>query len=105
MQRNRFYNGIVSEIKLYMYNCVYQDFSLSIYTTNVLLRDYYSLLCSVLECFHVWLYSSSVPVDFLRPKFRVAHTKDDIIRILMHKYTHTNMYIIKKIISRRFILC
>ena len=26
----------------------------------------------------------SVPVDFLRPKFRVAHTKDDVISILMH---------------------
>ena len=47
----------------------------------------------------------SVPVDFLRPKFRVAHTKDDVISILMHKYTYTNMYIIKKIISCRFILC
>ena len=45
----------------------------------------------------------SVPVDFLCPKFRVAHTKDD--GILMHKYTYTNMYIIKKIISCRFILC
>ena len=47
----------------------------------------------------------SVPVDFLRPKFRVAHTKDDVISILMHKYTYTNMYIIKKIISCIFILC
>ena len=47
----------------------------------------------------------SVPVDFLRPKFWVAHTKDDVISILMHKYTYTNMYIIKKIISCRFILC
>ena len=46
----------------------------------------------------------SVPVDFLCPKFRVAHTKDDVISILMHKYTYTNMYIIKKIISCRFIL-
>ena len=47
----------------------------------------------------------SIPVDFLRPKFRIAHTKDDVISILMHKYTYTNMYIIKKIISCRFILC
>ena len=46
----------------------------------------------------------SVPVDFLRPKFRVAHTKDDVISFLMHIYTNTNMYIIKKIISCRFIL-
>ena len=43
--------------------------------------------------------------DFLHLKFRVAHTKDDVISILMHKYTYTNMYIIKKIISCRFILC
>ena len=49
--------------------------------------------------------SGSVPVDFLRPKFRVAHTKDDVISILMQKYTSTNMYIIEKIISYRFILC
>ena len=49
--------------------------------------------------------TGSVPVDFLRPKFRVAHTKDDVISILIHKYTYTNMYIIKKIISCRFILC
>ena len=48
---------------------------------------------------------SSVPVDFLRPKFRVAHTKDDVISIKLNKYTYTNMYIIKKIISCRFILC
>ena len=48
--------------------------------------------------------TGSVPVDFLRPKFRVAHTKDDVISILMLKYTNTNMYIIKKIISCRFIL-
>ena len=38
-----------------------------------------------------------------------SHTKkDDVISILMHKYTYTNMYIImiiKKIISCRFILC
>ena len=47
----------------------------------------------------------SVPVDFLRPKFRVTHTKDDIISILMHKYIYTNMYIIKMIFSCRFILC
>ena len=38
----------------------------------------------------------SVPVDFLRPKFRVAHTKHDVISILMNKYTYINMYIIKK---------
>ena len=44
----------------------------------------------------------SVPVDFLRPKFRVAHTKDDVISILMNKYTYINMYII---ISCKFILC
>ena len=47
----------------------------------------------------------SVPVDFLRPKVWVAYTKDDVISILMHKYTYTNMYIIKKITSCRFILC
>ena len=47
----------------------------------------------------------SVPVDFLRPKFRVAHTKHDVISILMNKYTYTNMYIIKKIMSCIFILC
>ena len=51
------------------------------------------------------LFLGSVPVDFLRPKFWVAHTKDDVISILMQKYTYTNMYIIKKIISCRFILC
>ena len=52
--------------------------------------------------FRSWLDSlGSVPVDFLRPKFRVAHTKDDVISISMHKYT----YIIKNIISCRFILC
>ena len=49
--------------------------------------------------------SGSVPVDFLRPKFRVAHTKHDVISILMNKYTYINMYIIKKIISCIFILC
>ena len=47
----------------------------------------------------------SVPVDFLRPKFGVAHTKHDVISILMNKYTYINMYIIKKIISCIFILC
>ena len=36
----------------------------------------------------------SVPVDFLRSKFRVAHTKHDVISILMNKYTYINMYII-----------
>ena len=41
----------------------------------------------------------SVPVDFLRPKFRVAHTKHDVISILMNEYTYINMYFIKKIIS------
>ena len=47
----------------------------------------------------------SVPVDFLRPKFRVAHTKHDVISILMNKYTYTNMYTIKEIISCIVILC
>ena len=47
----------------------------------------------------------SVPVDFLRPKFRVVHTKHDVISILMNKYTYINMYIIKKILSCIFILC
>ena len=48
----------------------------------------------------------SVPVDFLHPKFRVAHPKHDVISILMIEYnTYTNMYIIKKIISYKFILC
>ena len=46
----------------------------------------------------------TVPVDFLHPKFRVAHTKHDVISILMNKYTYINMYIIKKIISCKFIL-
>ena len=60
---------------------------------------------------HTWRFSNeiryigSVPVDFLRPKFRVAHTKHDVISILMNKYTYINMYIIKKIISCIFILC
>ena len=54
---------------------------------------------------HLYLAYGSVPVDFLRPKFRFVHTKDDVISILMHRYTYTNMYIIKKIISCRFILC
>ena len=44
-------------------------------------------------------------LTFLRPKFRVAHTKHDVISILMNKYTYINMYIIKKIISCIFILC
>ena len=44
----------------------------------------------------VWCPKCSVPVDLLGPKSRVAHKKDDIISILMHKYTYTNMYIIKK---------
>ena len=48
------------------------------------------------------LFLGSVTVGFLRPKFMVAHTKDDVISILMHRYTYTNMYIIKKIISCRF---
>ena len=47
----------------------------------------------------------SVPVDFLRLKFRVGHTKHDVINILMNKYTYIDMYIIKKIISCIFILC
>ena len=47
----------------------------------------------------------SVPVDFLRHKFRVAHTKQDVISILINKYTYINMSIIKKIISCIFILC
>ena len=47
----------------------------------------------------------SVPVDFLRPKFRVTHTKHDVISILMNEYTYINMYIIKKIISCIFISC
>ena len=48
---------------------------------------------------------SYVPVDFLRPKFRVPHTKHDVISILMKEYTYINMYNIKKIISCIFILC
>ena len=51
------------------------------------------------------VYLGSVPVDVLRPKFRVAQTKHDVISILMNKYTYINMYIIKKIISCIFILC
>ena len=47
----------------------------------------------------------SVHVDFLRPKFRVAHTKHDVISILMNEYSYINMYIIKTIISCIFILC
>ena len=54
---------------------------------------------------HLHKSHGSVPVDFLRPKFRVAHTKHDVINILMNKYTYINMYIIKKIISCIFILC
>ena len=43
---------------------------------------------------------------FWLPKFRVAHTKHDVISILMNKYIYINMYIIKKIlISYIFILC
>ena len=38
--------------------------------------------------------SGSVPVDLLRPKYRVAYTKHDLISILMNKYTYINMYII-----------
>ena len=38
----------------------------------------------------------SVPVDFLRPKLSVQHTKHDVISILMNKYTYTDMYIINK---------
>ena len=53
----------------------------------------------------VTLPKVSVPVDFLRPKFRVAHKKHDIISILMKKYTYLNMYIIKMMISCKFILC
>ena len=55
----------------------------------------------------IWIFRSalgSVPFDFLRPKFRVAHTKHDVMSILMNKYTYINMYIIKKIISCIFIL-
>ena len=33
----------------------------------------------------------SVPVDFLHPKFRVAHTKHDVISILMNEYTYINI--------------
>ena len=47
----------------------------------------------------------SVPVDFLRPKFRVAHTKHDVIGILINEYTYINMYIIKNVILCLFILC
>ena len=43
-------------------------------------------------------FLGAVPVD-LRPKFRIAHTKHDVISILMNEYTYINMYIIKKIIS------
>ena len=51
----------------------------------------------------------SVPVDFLRPKFRVAHTKHDVISILMNEYTYLNMYIINPlpfiwVISGHFIV-
>ena len=43
----------------------------------------------------------------LRPQFRVAHTKRDVINILLNKDTFINMYIIKKIILVfcKFILC
>ena len=57
------------------------------------------------EIWAVTTFLGSVPVDFLRPKFRVPHTKHDVISILMNKYTYINMYIIKKIISCIFILC
>ena len=49
------------------------------------------------------MYFGSFPVDFLRPKFRVAPTKHDVISILMNEYSYINMYIIKKIISCIFI--
>ena len=41
-------------------------------------------------------YLGSVPVEVLRAKFRVTHTKHDVISILINKYTNINMYIIKK---------
>ena len=64
--------------------------------------------CIDLRLYYVMSYApllGSVPVDFVRPKFRVAHTKHDVISILMNEYTYINMYIIKKIISCMFILC
>ena len=66
------------------------------------------VLCTFREascCYGCNQKVGSVPVDFLRPKFGVAHTKHDVISILMNKYTYINMYIIKKIISCIFILC
>ena len=59
----------------------------------------------VVKADYVFPYIGSVPVDFLHPTFRVAHTKRDVISILMNKSTNINMYIIKKIISCKFILC
>ena len=47
----------------------------------------------------------SVSIDFLRPKFGFARTKNDVISISMNKYNYTNMYIIEKTISCSFILC
>ena len=68
------------------------------------LAERYRWRCADLHSDAIML-SGSVPVDFLRPKFRVAHTKHDVISILMNEYTYINMYIIKKIISCIFILC
>ena len=88
---------------LFQYICVCTSYSelLSKFGDNSF-QKYVSI-----EISHPVFYGDlgSVPVDFLRPKFWVAHTEDDIISILMHKYTYTNMYIIKKIICCRFILC
>ena len=92
---------------------------------NIVARTYMPFICLNHACdviFHIWnaiciflnkeitgselkCSLGSVPVDFLRTKFRVAHTKLDVISILMNKYTFINMYIIQKIISCKFILC
>ena len=72
---------------------------------DLYLKNQSGLIPSILSSLVICVCQGSVPVDFLRPKFRVAHTKHDVISILMNKYTYINMYIIKKIISCIFILC
>ena len=75
------------------------------HTTNIFTVLTRTTDISTLLTHTTYISICSVPVDFLRTKFRVEHTKNDVISILMHKYTYTNMYIIKKIISSRFISC
>ena len=50
-----------------------------------------SLLFSSSVILRTIMYKGSRFVDFLRPTFRVAHTKNDVISILINKYTYINM--------------